>query len=117
MPYCRLLSTCEIGHVFCLLLDLATPVAKQRLQRFQADLNSLRQRIDIAAQVSKILGRKFPTFPALKPIEEELALLSIVLNLLSDVQTSIDRYKQRTWKELRFEAVSQDMLAYASACK
>lgn len=91
--------------------------ALQRLERFQTDLAAINQRIVVVGQVSRILGRKFVGYPALQPIQHELGLLDSVLSMLRDVQGSIDRYKQRTWKELRFEAVAQDMAAYAAAAR
>jgi hypothetical protein len=80
-------------------------------------MQQIQYRIAVVSQAAHLLGGALPVFPELEPIKIELDLLASVLNMLSDVQTSIERYKQRTWKELRFDAVAQDMAAYAAAAR
>jgi hypothetical protein len=99
------------------LPGLSLTVARQRLEKFQEDLSTLQRRIAIVARVSAILGFHFVGFPAVMVVKTDLERLESVLTLLYEVHSSIDRYKQRTWKELRFDAVSQDMAAYAAAAR
>jgi hypothetical protein len=99
------------------LTGLSLTVARQRLEKFQEDLSTLQRRIAIVARVSAILGFHFVGFPAVMVVKTDLERLESVLTLLYEVHSSIDRYKQRTWKELRFDAVSQDMAAYAAAAR
>ena len=77
---------------------VAFGTAQQRLESFSAKMGILQKRITCVRQASVLFNLPPPVFAALRPLAEELALLSSVFGLNTEVLATSDRFWNTLFK-------------------
>ena len=88
-------------------------VAKDRLATFSRKMAELQRRIGCVWEASTLFGVPSPSFKLLRPLLAELELLSSAFDLFGEVYLASERFWNTMFKEVRFESVSEELLAFS----
>ena len=92
-----------------MVAGLSVPVASDRVQVFQARLETLVMRHETQASSERLFGLPVTEYRELRLIERELRLLRRLYDLYNDVTVTIRGYLDIRWQDVNIETIRDEL--------
>jgi len=96
--------------------DLSADVVTERIEFFQARLETLLIKYERQASSERLFGLPVTEYPELHQIGHELNLLQQLYDLYNDVMRTIHGYFDIRWHDVDIESISSELSEFQTRC-
>jgi len=96
--------------------DLSVAVVSERIEVFQARLDTLVIRLERQSSSERLFGLPVTEYPELLQIRQELNLLQRLYDLYNDVNCTTQGYFGIRWNDVNIESIRRDLLEFKTRC-
>jgi len=97
--------------------DLLPRVASERLKKFKTDFREMEMLWKSYEHSEQLFGLPLTKYPELVAIKNELALLSILYDLYTDVITVVESFGDSLWSYLDLDSFQAKLTEFQNSCK
>jgi len=95
---------------------LSTAVVSDRIEFFQARLETLMIKYERQASSERLFGLPVTEYPELQQIRHELKLLQRLYDLYNDVMRTVHGYFDIRWHDVNIDGISDELHEFQTRC-